>query len=550
VAHALSRDIRETSAADRITRKPGLAFGGRFKGLGRVWPAIAVVVAAAVLIAPIWAVEIPAMPDIPAHLACFFLLAGGIHNPALAQFYRVDWQFVPNLASEIAVPFLSHIVGLLPATKLFLSAAVALWVLGAAAIQKALYGRVGVVALMAAFFAYNANFFWGFMNYDFAAGLALAIFAAWIATAKWPRAARVSAFAAAVTLLYFCHLFAAAVLMLMIGCFELDALFRARALVSRRTLARGIDMALIVLPSALAFFLLKPKAADGAHLEFNLLSTWDDRIGAAFESRFDQPGYIILGLLGLFWAVGVWRGWLRVHPQMRLVVLALLACVVFMPEWALGGWGVDLRMPAVLGAVAFAAAELRLSPRWQGASAAAALTALALASAAAGGNWHYYDRQYAEFRAALKDSPVGTKIMTVLDGDAMGLASDEPYWHMAEFAILDRSGFSPLLFTTAGQHVVRVEPGFQAIAAATAQQGSPPDVGELGDLAANQVDGDKNIPEEFPYLMLFQCHFDEVVVIRSGGRPSPVPADILRLRHRGSFFDLYDVRRDDACTGP
>jgi hypothetical protein len=38
-------------------------------------------------------------------------------------------------------------------------------------------------------------------------------------------------------------------------------------------------------------------------------------------------------------------------------------------------------------------------------------------------------------------------------------------------------------------------------------------------------------------------------VIRSGGKPSPAP-EILRLRHRGSFFDLYDVQRDDACTRP
>ena len=177
------------------------------------------------------------------------------------------------------------------------------------------------------------------------------------------------------------------------------------------------------------------------------------------------------------------------------------------------------------------------------------MAALAFCAAGAGGNWAYYDRQYAEFRAALKASPEGTRMMIALDGDAMGLSSDQPYWHIAEFAILDRHGFSPLLFTTAGQHVVRVQPEFQPIAAATAQQGSPPDVGELGDLAANQVDGDKDIPEEFPYLMLFQCHFDEVVVIRSGGKASPVPA-LLRLRHSGSFFDLYDVQRDDACTRP
>ena len=523
--------------------------GGRLMGIGRIRPALLVVLAALVLTAPIWAVDFPAMPDLPAHIACFYLLAGGIKDPHLAQFYRIDWQFVPNLASEITVPFLARAIGLIAAAKVFISAAVALWVLGAAAIQRALFGRVGIAALMAAFFAYNANFFWGFLNYDFTAGLDLLVFAGWIATATWPRWRRVAAFTAIVTVVYFCHLFAEAVLLLMIGCFELDVLIRDKALFSRRVFARAVDMASLVLPSAFAFFFLKPKAADGGHLEFNFLSTWDDRLEAAFQLHYDAPGYIILGLLALLWFVGLWRGWFRFHPAMRLVVLALLAAAVFMPEWALGGWGVDLRLPAILGAVAFASVEFQLSPRWQGALAAAALIALGFSAAAAGGNWAYYDRQYAEFRAALAKSPRGVKLMTVLDGDAMGLASDQPYWHIAEFAILDRSGFSPLLFTTAGQHVVRDQPAYQAIAAATAQQGSPPDVGELGDLAANQVDGDKDIPEEFPYLMLFQCHFDEVVVIRSGGRPSPAP-DVLKLRHRGSFFDLYDVRPDDACAKP
>lgn len=516
-------------------------------GIGRIWPALLAGIAAIVLIAPIWAVALPALPDLPAHIACFFLLAGGIKDPHPAHFYRLDWQFVPNLASEATVPLLSHVMGLIPATKLFVSVAVAAWVLGAAAIQRALFGRVGIAALMAAFFAYNGNFFWGFLNYDFTAGLGLLVFAGWIATANWQRIPRLALFTTMMTVVYFCHLFAEAVLLLMIGCFELDALVRDKAIVSQRTLARGIDMIVLVIPSALAFFLLKPHAADGSHLEFNLLSTWDDRLGSAFQMHYDAPGYIILGLLALLWGVGLWRGWLRVHPAMRGVLIVLLACVVFMPEWALGGWGVDLRMPAVLGAVAFSAIEFQLPPRWQYALAAAVMATIVFCAAGAGGNWAYYDRQYAEFRAALQNSPRGTKIMTVLDGDAMGMASDQPYWHIAEFAILDRAGFSPLLFTTAGQHVVRDQPAFQSIAAATAQQGSPPDVGELGDLAANQVDGDKDIPEEFPYLMLFQCHFDEVVVIRSGGKASPVPPT-LKLRHSGSFFDLYDVVPDDACT--
>jgi hypothetical protein len=132
--------------------------------------------------------------------------------------------------------------------------------------------------------------------------------------------------------------------------------------------------------------------------------------------------------------------------------------------------------------------------------------------------------------------------MVVLDGDAIGTAADEPYWHIAEFAVMDRDGFTPLLFTTKGQHVVRVRPGLDRVSAATAMQGSPPDISELDDLANGQVDGDEDIANVFPYLMRFQCHYDEVALIHLGGRRSPVP-DMLRLRHAGSFFSLYDIER-------
>ena len=195
-------------------------------------------------------------------------------------------------------------------------------------------------------------------------------------------------------------------------------------------------------------------------------------------------------------------------------------------------------MPVV--AVAFSAVEFRLSVRWEAVLAAAAMATLAFCAAGAGGNWAYYDRQYAEFRGALQASPAGTKIMTVLDGDAMGLASDQPYWHMAEYAIADKGAMTALLFATKGQHVVQVNPPYDRYVATTAQQGSPPDIGELDDLAAGKADGDPDIDNVFPYLKYFPCHYDEVVVVRVSDKTEPAP-DMLRLRHAGSFFSLYDI---------
>src|ERR1700733_15175820 len=130
-----------------------------------LWPLTGLLACAVLLALPACIAPMPAMPDYPAHLASFYLLAGGAKSPILAHFYRVHWAWVPNLAAEVIVPFLAAILGLPGAAALFLASAVIFWVLGAGAVQWALYRRVGIAPLFASIFAYNANFMWGFINY-------------------------------------------------------------------------------------------------------------------------------------------------------------------------------------------------------------------------------------------------------------------------------------------------------------------------------------------------------------------------------------------------
>jgi hypothetical protein len=515
---------------------------------GQDWPAVAVFGAAAILIAPLWLVPEPAMPDYPAHLAAFYLISGGLKDPALAQFYRIEWGFIPNLAAEVIVPALGKFVGLVAGVKLFLSAAVAMWVLGAAFVHRALFGRFGMGSLMAAFFAYNANFMWGFLNYYFAAGVAFVVFAAWVSSGERKGIARWIGFALAATIVYFCHIFGAVLLGFLLATYEAGRFVERRKFPLSEILARCAWIAGLFLPSAIAFLFLRPASNGDARLEFNFLDTLQDRVDSFVLFHFDQPAYLLLAALVVFLAMSMWRGWVSFHPRMTVLLGGLAVLTVFAPEWAMGGWGVDLRLPAVFGAFVFTAAEFEFTPRATAIVSSAIVVVLGFTAAALAGNWRYYDARFAEFRAAAGSLPRGARIVTVLDGDAMGLASDQPYWHMAEFAIVDRGAFTPLMFATRGQHVVHVNPPFDKWVAATANEGSPPDISELDDLAAGQIDGDKDIRDVFPYLMYFQCHFDDVVLIHLNGTRSPVP-DMLRLRRAGSFFSIYDVIRTKDCRG-
>jgi hypothetical protein len=507
----------------------------------RDWPAAALVAAAFILIIPLWCVFVPAMPDYPARLASFHLIGGGTLDPITARFYRIDWTLVPNLASELIVPTLAKILPLDQAAKLFLALGLLMWVLGGGLLQRALYGRIGLAPLAGAFFAYNGNFLWGFFNYFFAAGLTLLVFAAWVASENKPSAWRTVWFTLATTLIYFCHVFAAAILLVMIAGFE-----AARAGFDARLLLRkAIAVAALFVPSAIIFLFLKPGSGD-ARLEFNLAATMQDRFESLIGTSFDHPLYALpIALLALLvLALLLRRG--SVHPAMRLVLATLLVGALVAPEWAMGGWAVHLRLPAFFCAVLFAATDLRLPQPAVRAASCLTLILLTWNAIQLTGAWQLYDRRYHEFRDAMAALPRGQRLLTVMDTDPYGVESDQPYWHMAEFAIIDRSDMTALMFTTKGQHVVQLNPPFDRIAAASAQQGSPPSIGELNDLAAGLIDSDTDIRDVFPYLMRFQCHYDEAVVVRLDGEHNIAPA-MLRLRHQGSFFDLYDIKPDGAC---
>ncbi|HEY3637077.1 MAG TPA: hypothetical protein VGK90_02915 [Rhizomicrobium sp.] len=535
-------DGRGHTIPARAHKKAGLMLSGQGARSLR-WPLAALLICAALLALPAVVAPMPAMPDYPAHLASFYLLAGGAKSPLLAQFYRVQWVLVPNLAAEIIVPALTPLFGLSGAAAVFLVAGILLWVIGAGLVQWALYRRIGIAPLFASLFAYNANLMWGFINYYFAMGLALCAFAVWIATERKRTAWHVAGFTLGILAIYFCHVFAVAVLLLLIGCYEVSA--AGRPVSFSRIFRRLSPLPVIFAPAVLAYVFLKPHGSPGL-VEFNLLDTWDDRLSAAIQFCFDRSAWSLLVALAALFAIGLWRKKLSLDPRMWFGLTALLIASAFVPEWAMGGWGIDLRLPAVLGALAFASAEVHFARRTELALLVGALALVAFCAATLAGNWLYYDHRFAEFRAASRSLPAGSKIVTVLDGDAMGLASDQPYWHMAEYAIIDRQAFTPLLFTTVGQHVIQLQPTVQHIAARSAQAGSPPDISELDDLSAGNVADDPDIRKIFPYLIHFQCHFDTALVVHLGGHRSPVP-DMLKLEHTGSFFSLYRIRRDEHC---
>lgn len=519
--------------------------------IGDKWPHYALLLAGLLLVLPLWLVQTPAMPDYPAHVAGFHMLAHAGQSEAWEQYYTIHWLFVPNLASELIVPPLAQIMPVEIATKIFLSLAVLMWVLGPALVQRALFGTVSPLPLMGAFFAYNAPFLWGFFNFYFAAGLSFLLLAAWISLAQKRHAGVLAGFAVALLFLYACHLFALLALLLLIGCFEISRAVEAHATTPVALARRALPVLIVALPAALAFLFLRPVGGDDSTLLFDILDTLEDRFAAAVEYYFEGPALTLTGVLCGFWLAGVLSGFIRVHKLMVLPVVVLAIAALLSPEWAMGGWGGHLRLPAMLGALSFGCAQLNLTVRRAKIMAAITGVFLLISVGWLWQDWSDYDRQFAPFREDLATLPKGARIVTVLDSNAMNDASDQPFWHLAEFAIASRGAFTPLMFTTKGQHVIQLKPPYDKYAAATAQQGSPPDVNELGYLSEGRVDLDPEIDDYYPYLKYFQCHFDIAVVIRNeesdADDVSPVPK-FMSLRKTGSFYTFYNIHPTKECA--
>lgn len=493
---------------------------------------------AAVLLWPLWSVVLPAMSDYPAHVSALYVQIHGAHDPALSRFYQTEWDFVPDLASEILVPLIATIVPFLASVKLFLSLALVMWVAAPVAIQYALYKRAGVSALAGALFAYNAAFMWGFINFYFACGLALLVFAAWIATETRAGAWRTAFFALAAFVVFFAHALGLLLLGLLLLFFEMVPVENDR----RGSLVRRMGVvALVLLPSIVFFLFLRPHAVDAHQFSIHVIGTIPARLASTMQDRFDTAAYLPLAILCIAAAAGFYFKRIAIHPRMAAILAAMLVFCLFAPRMAGGGWGTHIRFPAVLCLLFFASLDVKLPSR-QLALAALVLGLAVFNAATLYQNWRGQDRQIAEFREAMQSVAPGTTLFTVLDSKALGRADTRPYRHMAEYAIMDRGAFVPLMFTTRGQHVVHTRAEYESIASLSSMQGHEAPLDDLLDFARGDFRNDENLR----YLDRWQCHFNAVIVVHLGKPQSPVPS-LLRLRHTYSFFSLYDVVRPQTC---
>lgn len=523
--------------------------GGALFGAVR---ATAYLVLAGLTVSPLLWAAVPPLVDYPNHLARMWILAQDGKIADLARNYLVHWQLVPNLAIDAVIPLLAQVMPIEAAGRTFIALTMLGLFAGTMALQRALFGRVGVWPLCSLLFIYNTALYWGFLNSLFGIALYLLAFAGWIASRHWPLAARLALFSIVAALILVSHLFAFGLYALTVVAYEFDARVRA----PRPTRAGLLSWAIICLHLAPAMILwaCSASAAGSTLTHFGGPSDKLRALMAPATFAGEKPPVldcVLAGLAYFFLLLAVWRQSLVLATGMRLPLIAMVVTALLTPNWLGGSWLADIRLPVALPFIIIGATRLEVGRRWGSVLALVALALLALRVWTVSATWRDEDQQVTALRTAIARLPQGSRLLVVeaplADWEravpglprAFALRSEERLWHLPALSVIDRAAFIPYLFTG----LTTIQPAARN-AGLFVTQGVPVSPEQLAQGTTRETMGDRANATDYlgqrAYWTEWPKNFDDVLWLDLARR-FPTHLDTLQPVAESGPFRLYRV---------
>lgn len=509
----------------------------------------------AISLIPLFVVDVVPLANMPNHMARIRILAEIGQDPALAANYRLNWALQPNLAIDLLLAPLAGFVPPLELGRWFTALCMLLLIGGTVAAYRALNGRVDFWPVAVFLFIYNHILIWGFLNFLFGLGIAIAGFAAWVATADRSGWKRALLFAVGGLAMFFVHLMALGIYGLLVSSWEIWRL-REHWPDWKRLVREWAWGAVQFLPAALLLLMALPEEArEPEWLWGGAVQRLLSALAPLTTNRSAMDLIFVVALVPLAVILFV-RRWVKPARGMTLPVIVLLAAALSVPFWTYGRfggvWGLDARLWIAFAFVA--AAGLRYTGP-QRAGIAIGVLSVGLFGARIfqiTEDWLTYDAQIAEYREAARIFTAGEHIFQAQDtkspvaGDPASF--QDFYYHITNFSVLDRSVFLPTLFTDSTKQPVVAAPPLRDM---DTPVGRPLEPGELRAWADPAVfdwfDDDIQIGDQRYYGYMWQDRFDHVVFLEGEERIHPVP-ELLEPVASGSYFTIYRVLRY-GCTG-
>jgi hypothetical protein len=413
--------------------------------------------------------------------------------------------------------------------------------LGASALHHAVYRRPSLVPATALLLGANYLLGLGFLNYLFMMGLAIILFALWIATTTWPRARRAALFTPLATLLYLGHAFAFLGYGLAIAGFEFFQAFQGKFRPTR-VAVNLLAAATQALPALALAATLNTQAGAPGKLYSHYGDIGEKLLALAAPVLFlaDRAQFAIL--LACIALAGLCAARLKISAKIWPAALAAGLAAAAMPEILASTWLTDFRLPLFTLTLLIGGLAFSTRPRWHGALPYALAALLAAKSLDTWRVLRTMDGQIAEMRQVLAFLPQGARLLVAnASAEPAGSLSGSTIWTMPLLAIIDRNAFVPYLFT--GLTTVHMRAPF---AAASTPQGNPVTLRQLtDDLAgrppalspAEQREGLRiywhGWPQNFDYLLVEHFFADA---------PAGVPENV-KLVAEGRDVGLYKLVR-------
>ncbi|HXJ01274.1 MAG TPA: hypothetical protein VNH44_08615 [Micropepsaceae bacterium] len=395
--------------------------------------------------------------DYPFHLARMVLLAQ-LDNPTIARFYQLGSFLLPNVGMDAVVFPLSAILGPELATRTFVELTLLVMLLGAMALHWAAHRRLSVWPLLALAVLHNGIFRFGFFNYLFGLGLALAAAALWLVMQKGI-ARSATAFIACIVLI-FCHMEAFGVYALIVGSVELQ-----KAVVGwtkTKSWSPIIDLVYSAVPFVLTlvlFVLLSPTAGvigSGFGYDPGLGTKPVGALFALSSGVLWLDALTVAGVVGLAAGLLLTGGLAISWPLVTAFAFCALALFA-LPSSVMGSLYADTRLAPAIALLAIVSLDIEpRAPRTVSWTVLAVVLGLALLRMAVLSSiWMRYDAQIAPIVDALNGIEPGATLFAVTSEPYPRLIADTPErvaaWnpplkHVASYAVLHTPVFVPMTF--------------------------------------------------------------------------------------------------------
>ncbi len=488
-----------------------------------------------VSIIPVLTHPLPPLEDYANHASRMYVMADHGHTPALAKYYEIDWEPLPNLMMDLIVPTIARYVNVYLASQMFVISIFALIMSGVFALNRALFKRWSALPLIGFPLLYNYMFLLGLMNYFFGIGLALWALAAWIGLRQraWPARYIISGLFAVA--LYFCHLFTVGIYGLGLLAFEI---WYASAVDKSPLPTRALRFVSAGLPFAMLVPFLLTSSTWGHANDWD----WESlgKLDGLFFVVETYSDIVASGLTAIVVIAGAWamrERMLRVHPFLMLLLLVGGLVYMLMPRVLFSSYFADQRLPIAIALMAVACFRLEMRQEMvRRLFIVISLGLLAARVAEVDIAWANAAPATQQMKESLRKIAKGSKVLVAYtDSNMPNEVEHLGLVHSVSLAIIERQALITTAFTTKGKQIMHVRPDYRKMV--DIEDGTPPTIDQLILDAVGRGSDDTSYWHDWikKYDYVYLLFTDE-------DSDNPMP-DKLKQMYDGDNFQLYRIIR-------